>query len=61
MFDYLDGSNLCPPKYVENGVTKKFTIAYREWIKTNKALLSLLIATLENKAIEYLIRSKIAH
>lgn len=47
--------------FVENEVIKKFTTACCEWIKTNKALLSLLIALLENKAIEYLTGSKIAH
>lgn len=64
LFDYFDGTYVCPPKYVvclEKGVTKEITEAYREWIKANKALLSLLIATLGDEAIEYDVGSKIAH
>ncbi|KAB2614976.1 S2-RNase [Pyrus ussuriensis x Pyrus communis] len=57
LFDYFDGTNVCPPKYVvslESGVTSEITAAYREWIKADKALLSLLIATLGDEAIEYI-------
>lgn len=64
LFDYFDGNYVCPPKYVvclEKGVTKEITKAYHEWIKENKALLSLLIATLGDEAIEYDVGSKIAH
>ncbi|XP_050125556.1 uncharacterized protein LOC126602701 [Malus sylvestris] len=63
LFDYFDGTNVCPPKYVislEEGVTKEITEAYRAWVKTNKALLSLLIATLGDEAIEYVVGSKTA-
>lgn len=64
MFDYFDGTNECPPKYVislDNSVTMEITDAYRQWIKTNKALLSLLIVTLGDEAIEYVVGSKTAH
>lgn len=64
LFEYFDGTNVCPPKYVvsvESGVTKEITAAYHEWIKTDKALLSLLIATLGDEAIEYVVGSKTAH
>lgn len=63
LFDYFDGTNVCPPKYVislEEWVTKEITEAYREWVKTYKALLSLLIATLGDEAIEYVVGSKAA-
>lgn len=64
LFDYFDGTNICPPKYVvslESGVTKEITVANCEWIKADKALLSLLIATLGDEAIEYVVGSKTAH
>lgn len=50
------------PKYVvslENGVTKEITAAYREWIKADKALLSLLIATLGDETIDMLLAAKL--
>lgn len=64
LFDYFDGTNVCPPNYViylEGGVTKELTQAYREWIKVDKALLSLLITTLGDEAIKYVVGSKMAH
>lgn len=64
LFYYFDVTNVCPPKYVvclEKEVTKEIIEAYREWIKVDKALLSLLIATLGDKAIEYVVGSKTAH
>lgn len=64
LFEYFDGTNVCPPNYVitlEGGVTKELTTAYKDWVKIDNALLSLLIATLGNEAIEYVVGSKIAH
>lgn len=64
LFDFFDATNVCPPKYVislEDGVTKEITNAYREWVKTDKALLSLLIAVLGDEAIEYVVGCKIAY
>lgn len=61
LFDHFDGTNVCPPKYLislDGGVTKELTQAYKEWIKTDKALLSLLIAILGDEAIEYVVGSK---
>ncbi|KAB2625660.1 hypothetical protein D8674_017320 [Pyrus ussuriensis x Pyrus communis] len=58
LFDYFDGTNTCPPKYVlslEHRITKEIAAAYRAWIKTDKALISLLIATLGNEVIKYII------
>lgn len=64
LFDFFDGTNVCPPKYVislEDGVTKEITNAYREWVKTDKALLSLLIVVLGDEAIEYVVGCKTAY
>ncbi|KAM1807704.1 hypothetical protein ACFX11_030677 [Malus domestica] len=64
LFDLFDGTNMCLPKYLvylENGITKEITTAYLEWIKADKALLSLLIITLGDEAIEYVVGSKIVH
>ncbi|XP_021818566.1 uncharacterized protein LOC110760573 [Prunus avium] len=56
LFDHFDGSEVCPPKFVidtELGVTTEVTDAYKSWIQTDKALLSLLLATLSDDAIDY--------
>ncbi|XP_048425928.1 uncharacterized protein LOC125470662 [Pyrus x bretschneideri] len=64
LFDYFDGTNVCPPKYVvslESRVTTEITAAYREWIKADKAFLSLSIAALGDEVIEYVVGSKTAY
>lgn len=64
LFDYFDGTNVYPPKYVislDVGVTKDIIDAYRQWIKTDKVLLSLLLAILGDEAIEYVVGSKTAY
>lgn len=64
LFNFFDGTNVCPSKYVvslDSGVTKEITTAYHEWIKANKGLLSLLISTLGDESIEYVVGSKTAH
>ncbi|KAB2622356.1 hypothetical protein D8674_024538 [Pyrus ussuriensis x Pyrus communis] len=61
---YFDGTNVCPPKYVltlEHGITKEITDACRAWTKIDKALISLLIATLGDEVIKYIIGSKKDH
>ncbi|XP_020425596.1 uncharacterized protein LOC109950598 [Prunus persica] len=63
LFGYFDGSIVQPPKYAildEEGVTSQVTAGYKEWLKTDKALLSLLIATLTDEALEYVIGTKTA-
>ncbi|CAL9013250.1 unnamed protein product, partial [Prunus brigantina] len=63
LFGYFDGSIVQPPKFAildEEGVTSQVTAAYKEWLKTDKALLSLLIATLSDEALEYVIGTKTA-
>lgn len=62
LFDFFDGTNVCTPKYVislDEGINKELTTSYCEWVKTDKVLLSLLIATLGHEAIEYVAGSRL--
>ena len=62
LFDHFDGSAVCPPKYVikaESGVTKEVNAAYKSWI--DMALLSLLLATLSDDAIEHVVGCKTSY
>ncbi|CAL8994958.1 unnamed protein product [Prunus brigantina] len=64
LFGHFNGSSIAPPKFSildEEGVTSEITAAYKDWVKINKALLSCLIATLSNDAIECVIGCKTAH
>ncbi|XP_048439787.1 uncharacterized protein LOC125477062 [Pyrus x bretschneideri] len=64
LFDFFDGKSQCPPKFCitpEVGVIKEISIAYKEWVKIDVSLLSLLIATLSNEAIDYVISCKNSH
>ncbi|KAL6269518.1 hypothetical protein ACE6H2_026429 [Prunus campanulata] len=63
LFGHLDGSVTAPPKFAildEEGVTSEVTTAYKDWLRTDKALLSLLIASLSDEALEYVIGSRTA-
>ena len=63
-FDFFLGENPCPPKFVvdtETGVTKEVTSAYKEWVRKDMALLSLLIATLSDEAMEHVIGCRTSH
>ncbi|CAL2277183.1 unnamed protein product [Prunus armeniaca] len=63
LFGYLDGAAFAPPKFAildEEGVTSEVTAAYKDWLRIDKALLSLLIASLSNEALEYVIGSRTA-
>ncbi|KAI5333020.1 hypothetical protein L3X38_023150 [Prunus dulcis] len=63
LFGHFDGSSVSPPKFSivdEEGATSELTVAYKDWIRTDKALLSLLIASLSDKALEYVIGSQTA-
>ncbi|CAN6708092.1 unnamed protein product [Malus baccata var. baccata] len=64
LFDFCDEESQCPPKFcltIEAGVTKEISTAYKEWVKTDVSLLSLLIATLSDGAIDYVIGCKSSH
>ncbi|CAL2246117.1 unnamed protein product [Prunus armeniaca] len=61
LFGHFDGSSVAPPKFAivgEDGATSELTAAYKDWIRTDKALLSLLIASLLDEALEYVIGSQ---
>nr|XP_017181350.1 uncharacterized protein LOC108170662 [Malus domestica] len=61
LFDHFDGSAPYPSKFVvsaETGVTKELTIAFQDSETTDLSLLSLLIATLTDDDIEYVIGCK---
>ncbi|BFG17195.1 hypothetical protein CerSpe_034690 [Prunus speciosa] len=63
LFGHLDGSVTASPKFAildEEGVTSEVIAAYKDWLRTDKALLSLLIASLFNEALEYVIGSRTA-
>ncbi|CAL2266706.1 unnamed protein product [Prunus armeniaca] len=63
LFGHFDGSLAPPPKFAildKIGVTSEVTATYRDWLRTNKSLLSFLIATLSDEALEYFIGSKTA-
>ncbi|CAL9014239.1 unnamed protein product [Prunus brigantina] len=63
LFGHFDGSSVPPPQFAivdEEGDTSELTTAYKEWIRTDKALLSLLIASLSDEALEYVIGCKTA-
>ncbi|XP_050153876.1 uncharacterized protein LOC126628286 isoform X1 [Malus sylvestris] len=64
LFDFYDGESQCPPKFCVTdgaGVTKEISTAYKEWVKTDVSLLSLLIATLSDGAMDYVIGCKSSH
>lgn len=63
MFGHFDGTFLCPKKYVvtdTEDVTTEITEEYHNWIQQDKALLSLLIVTVSDEAIEYVVGRKSA-
>ncbi|CAN6697264.1 unnamed protein product [Malus baccata var. baccata] len=63
-FEFFTSESPCPPKFVidtENGVTTEITEAYKSWVQKDMALLSLLIATLSDDAMEYVIGCKTSH
>ncbi|CAN6725826.1 unnamed protein product [Malus baccata var. baccata] len=63
LFGYFDGSVGCPPKYVvsaESGISSEIASAYIEWESMNMALLSLLLATLTDEAMEYVLGCRTA-
>ncbi|CAN6715701.1 unnamed protein product [Malus baccata var. baccata] len=63
LFDHFDGSSVCLPKFViniESGVTREISYDIQEWEIVDLALLSLLIATLSDDAIEHVLGCKTA-
>nr|XP_008346255.2 uncharacterized protein LOC103409219 [Malus domestica] len=61
LFEFFTGESQCPPEYsmsTETGVTKEITVEYKEWEKKDLALLSLLIATLSDEAMDHIVGCK---
>ncbi|CAN6570299.1 unnamed protein product [Malus baccata var. baccata] len=61
LFDFFTGDSPCPPNYVINtdtGVIIEITTTYKDWVKKDLALLSLLLVTLSHDAIEHVIGCK---
>lgn len=61
MLGHFDGTDVCPPKFVIHivtGVIKEIIVAYIESESTDMALLSLLLATLSDESIEYVLSCK---
>ncbi|XP_021821749.1 uncharacterized protein LOC110763302 [Prunus avium] len=56
----LKDDNFLKWRYQIESVLEEVTAAYKEWLRADKALLSFLIATLSDDAIEYVIGSKTA-
>ncbi|CAN6686914.1 unnamed protein product [Malus baccata var. baccata] len=64
LLDHFTGESVCPPKFVlilDLGVTNEISTAYKEWVKKDMALLSLLIATLSDDAIEHVVGCKTSY
>ncbi|KAM2041317.1 hypothetical protein FF1_034897 [Malus domestica] len=64
LFGHFDGTTPCPSKFVvdsNTGVTREITGAYTEWETTDMALLSLLLATLTDEAMKYVIGCRTAY
>ncbi|CAL2278803.1 unnamed protein product [Prunus armeniaca] len=58
LFGHFNCSSISPSKYTivgEEGATSELTAAYKDWIHTDKAILILLIASLSDEALEYVI------
>ncbi|TQE01889.1 hypothetical protein C1H46_012513 [Malus baccata] len=64
LFEFFTGESQCPPKYsvsTETGITREITVEYKEWVKKDLALLSLLIATLSDEAMDHIVGCKTSH
>ncbi|XP_050115704.1 uncharacterized protein LOC126593656 [Malus sylvestris] len=61
LFNYFIGESPCSPRFVidtETCVTKEVIVAYKNWVKKDLALHSLLIVTLSDDVMEYVIGCK---
>ncbi|KAL6186278.1 hypothetical protein ACLB2K_042399 [Fragaria x ananassa] len=61
LFCYFDATYPCPPRYAlseEGSVTSEVTTAYKQWKMVDKALLSLLMATLDDEIMDIIVGSK---
>lgn len=61
LYGYFDGTEVAPPRYVlstEGEVINEESAAYKAWKQTDMALLSLLMATLDEDIVDVIIGSK---
>lgn len=61
LFGFFDGSQVAPPRYAltsEDGITNEETATYKAWKQTHMALLSLLMATLDEDIVDVIIGYK---
>lgn len=61
LFGFYDGSEVAPPRYVLNAegeVVNEESAAYKTWKQTDMALLSLLMATLDEDIVDVIIGCK---
>lgn len=61
LFGFFDGTEVAPPRYAlntEGEVLSEETTAYKTWKQTDMALLSLLMATLEEDIVDVIIGCK---
>lgn len=61
LFGFFDGTEVAPPHYVlndEGEVINEETVAFKTWKQTDMALLSLLMATLEEDIVDIIIGCK---
>lgn len=64
LFGFYDGTEVAPPRYVlntEGEVINEESAAYKAWKQTDMALLSLLMATLDEDIIDVIIGCKSSH
>lgn len=64
LFGYYDGTDIAPPRYVlntEGEVLSEESAAYKAWKQTDMALLSLLMATLDEEIVDVIIGCKSSH
>ncbi|XP_050125753.1 uncharacterized protein LOC126603028 [Malus sylvestris] len=63
LFGHFDGTIGCPSKYAvssETGITREITTEFLDWESTDMALISLLLATLTDEAMKYVLGCRTA-
>lgn len=64
LFGYYDGTDIAPPRYqlnTEGEVLSEESVAYKAWKQNDMALLSLLMATLDEEIVDVIIGCKSSH
>lgn len=61
LMGYIDGSFSCPSRYIiseKDGITSEITHEYSNWKKNDRAVMTLLAATLSSDALSFIVGSK---